>query len=827
MRGVGKRMTQESAAEGSKRAVPIMRKPVPSTVYENSPRSSIRYSAVPVESSAMQEITREPSPPTPEASDAPYIRFALDQLTNDPDDKGERMPLAESFDEKPALSLFPSDIEPVNPLRSHPVFQRDAPSPPVPPRSPRRSETPIPHQSDLFMPFDPQSDSFHRPLTALPSTLRPLRLGLFILVLTSYIVCLLFCAIWSRVHTGLTGYGSFGDGRYFLWEYLPTMLGMALVLWLFEIESAVFRVAPFIALTSKSSTRSRSNAPFLPLTPSNFLLPSLVHLKTGQAVITVFLFTSWLALLTVPLLGSSFNVYYQNGRWVWLATQGVLWTAIALYVLLLGATVALFFHLQKRQTGLKWDARSLADITTVIQASNSLESYANYPFLTDQLEVMDSIAERQDGLGYFHSSARPSEIYHTLGSPEQLTRAGAENIRRSHTTSRLSTYAIDPESGRPYSEYSNGTWNSAEAVLPQDMVASWQSHIPWFMRTSLVVLWIIAAIVLLLAFLVVSYLPSTTVRNGFLPELSVIQSNFGFSAANFLYSFIPSLLGLLCLLVWQPFDLAFRRLQPYASLCNPGGEVAEKSLLLSYAADAPVSVTLKAAVNRHLRVALASITTLIAATLPILGGGIFWSQFSVSQQRVRIYAHMPAYYALTVFFTLYCLSYIFTFPGRNRRLPNKGRSLADLIAFVHQSKLLDDAEFRAPATKIALITRLIVARPGVGNRLSIQDREKLAAGATADPALDIQTQPQTYLSSEIVGTAPTASKVSLADSLRGIAQARRDANAEKRFSGGAPAPLEQPKYGFGRYIGRDGREWLGIDKVGRPGRPASEMVIRE
>ncbi|KAL1301596.1 hypothetical protein AAFC00_005826 [Neodothiora populina] len=806
MRGIGRRRRDESEIGSS---ATIRRKPVPSIVYEDSPRSSIRYSAVPVESSAMKQAAYAPQPPSPETSDAPYIRFALDQITNGPNERGERIPLNQSYEDKPDLGPFM--FEKNSPLRSHPVNRRDTTSPPIPPRSPRRSVTHSPDNStssplpSLLMPFDPATDSFHQPLTALPRILRPLGLSLFISLLTAYLICLLFCAIWSRVKTGLSEYGQLGDGRYFLWQYLPTMLGMALLLWLFEIECAVYRVAPFIALSSKTSV-TRSHGVFLPLSPSNFLMPSFTHVKAGQPAVTLFLFASWLSLLTIPLLGSSFNVYFQDGRWVWLATQGVIWTVIVLYILLLVASVVLFFYLHRRQTGLKWDACSLADLITIIQASNTLDSYAYYPLVTAKDEVRETISARDDMLGYFHSSLRPNEVVHTLGAPNRPSRrVGGENVRRSE---RYSTTYDDAEGGRPFSEYSTGTYNTTDPVLPQDMAESWQSHILWFLRTPLVALWLILAVVLLLAFLIVSYLPQTRVSAGFNPQLSVVQGNFGFSATNFLYSFIPSLLGLLCLLVWQPFDLAFRRLQPYAALSTPGGEVAEKSLLLSYNADAPILVTLQATVNKHFRVAAISLTTLIAAILPVLAGGVFWSQFSVSQQRVNVYSHMSAYYALTVFFVLYCLAYALVFPGKLRRLPNNGRCLADLIAFVHQSKILDDPEFHAPGSKVALVTRLLSARSG--NRVSIHDQEKRAAAGA-------------------IGAAPpaaTASKASIADSLRGIAQARRDAQAETRLSGGSMGPLVQPQYGFGRYIGRDGREWLGIDKIGRPGR-GGEMVVRD
>lgn len=834
MRGVGKRRADESGAiEGSRREVPLQRKSVPSTVYEEAPRSTTGYTLAPAESSIMKDFARDPNPPTPEMTDTQHILFALNQITNDPDERGERVPLAGSFDDKSELGPFLLDKK--EPLRSHPLPARDSISPPIPYRNPRRSmsekDNSPPSPPDLLIPADLPITATHPGLTALPSILKRIRLGFFILVLALYTACLIFCAVWSRVNTGLIDYGSFGDGRYFLWQYLPTLLGMALLLWLFEIESAVHRVAPFIALSSKNPI-FRSHGMFMKLSPSNFLLPSFSHYRAGQSVFTFFLIVSWLNLFTAPLLASSFNVYFRGGRWIWLATQGVLWTAIALYALLFIASVKLFLYLHqvetglKIQTGLKWDARSLADLMTLVQASNTLDTYASYPYITGEEEVRDSIADRQDGLGYYQSLMNAEEVYHTIGAPDRpFKRVYGDFTQR--TTPRYSTSYIDPESGRPYSNYSIGTHHTSDQILPQDMAASWQSYIPWFLRTSLVVLWLIAAIVLLLAFLIVSYLSYTRVSRGFLPELPVIQSDFGFSSANFLYSFIPSFIGLLCLLIWQPFDLAFRRLQPYASLSTRGGEIAERSLLLSYTADAPLSIAVKATVNGHLRVAYLSLVTLIAAALPILGGGIFWSQFSVAEQRVRIYADMPAYYALSVLFTIYCLSYAMVFPGKNRRLPNKGRCLADLIALVHQSRILDDSEFTEPPTKIALETRLLVARTG-SNRALTHDPEKRPEG-----------QDHAQISQEIPrdGRPTTGTTLSDIDSIREVDSVRehlqpQTAEEDTRYLDQysddviSPNANEQAKYGFGRYIGRDGREWLGIDKIGRPGR-SGEMVVRE
>lgn len=97
MRGVGRRRQADKAAApvpnplaSNPPTSPILRKPVPSTVYEGDSPTSIRQALYGnTQSSVAQEMAHEPSPPTPE-DDTPYIHFALDQLTRDEEVRGSR-----------------------------------------------------------------------------------------------------------------------------------------------------------------------------------------------------------------------------------------------------------------------------------------------------------------------------------------------------------------------------------------------------------------------------------------------------------------------------------------------------------------------------------------------------------------------------------------------------------------------------------------------------------------------------------------------------------------------------------------------------------------
>src|SRR6201999_2779432 len=106
---------------------------------------------------------------------------------------------------------------------------------------------------------------------------------------------------------------------------------------------------------------------------------------------------------------------------------------------------------------------------------------------------------------------------------------------------------------------------------------------PWFLRDSTVLAWIVAAVLLVIAFLVVSFV-NHAVEGGFDPRLPSLTNSSGFSPANFLYSFIPTLLGMFLFLAWQPIDMYSRAVQPFRNLSQPTGAAARHSLLLSYPA---------------------------------------------------------------------------------------------------------------------------------------------------------------------------------------------------------------------------------------------------
>jgi hypothetical protein len=516
------------------------------------------------------------------------------------------------------------------------------------------------------------------------------------------IAALLFCTIYSIRNQGLWDYTAADGSRYFVFQFLPQIFGIIIILLLFAVQSAVYRVIPFCIMASERPLDGVIQN--LPLVPTNFLFPDFSHFKHGDRLIGACLFIFWLANFTIPLQSCLFQTRLEkiNNRtlWRWETNQGVGYTLVALYVFVLLSLLILFARFLRPCTGLLWDPVSIGDLLPLFQRSNILDSFS-------QSEVTISprtqLPRRMLRLGYWATS-RSQDTFYAIGEANAPTRRyslrGGRLREKPYPADRL-TFDVE---ARTTNRDSNFTRNIHSPFVRY----RWT---PPFLRDTFVILFIIAAIVLFLAFTIVSYV-HRAVEDGFEPLLPTKADRSSFSSSNFLYSFLPSLLGMILFLAYQPFALAFATLQPFANLSSPTGTSAEQSLLLSYPSLPPIFITVAAMLNKHYKLAYLSFIALISCAIPILAGGTFTAQFFPSAQKILISANMPSFYALTIFLALYALSFPFIFPTRKRYLPHPIRTIADYISFVYASPLLKDIAFREPRSKADLVTRLVTDPPG-------------------------------------------------------------------------------------------------------------------
>lgn len=759
----------------------------------------------------MRDMEADSQATTPGQDTTPYIRFAIDQLTRDEEVRGSRIypevrsPVEEDDEDYPVDRIVPdnglgymaqeqrtqqrmSQHIPRKPNRQSSTRKASAQPPTVapqaynpqylpPPSQTRRPSSPRGHHQDVFV----ASSQPHAQLHFLPAILRPVWLASFISLCLVVLAALIFAAVYSARDggIGLWDYTRFGDGRYFIFQYLPTMIGMLLLLWLIQIQTALQRIMPFISMASESF-HQRSEAVFLRLYSTQFLLPNIQYFNAGHRQIGLCYVVFWLFTWTVPLLASSFNVRYDVSRdvWRWVAVRGVIWTVIALYVLLVIVLIKLMIFLISNQSGLRWDPRSLADIISLLERSNNLADYHGSE--TFQKGDWHIVANRADRVGYWTTTKKPNDAFYGIG-------AEGEEVRR-FSVEQGQIREKGPE--RVHLEPTQSGDFSIRMDIRSPGVRL--RYLPWYLRDGPVVAWIVIASILLIAFLVVSFL-NGAVRIGFLPQVFARTDEGGFSASNFLYSFIPALIGNFLFLSILSLDYTMRTLQPYMALSSKGGATAEQSLLVDYASRLPVSVTMSALENKNFQTAVLSFVSLVSASIPIIAGGCFWTQYYNSESVVRVAADLPGYYALCFFLALYTVALFALIPGRRRAaLPHRSNSLAEIISWVYQSPILLDRAFARPQTKPELVARLMgttyLERTWTRSVASLvrPSKQNLRADSPTDPALKPDN--------------------------------KHDSLAETALI----------KYGFGIHVGRDGLEHLGIDRVRRGGdRSGRELVIWE
>ncbi|KAH8690576.1 hypothetical protein BGW36DRAFT_388990 [Talaromyces proteolyticus] len=647
----------------------------------------------------IQDPRQHISGTTPGVDDTPYLRFAIDQLTRDEEVKGVARQASVTSTEYPVERVIGDE--------NLGYYHRTGPTTvEIRKTTSRQSETLKKQQQSkaVFVAVDPETnDILNPPLDFVPLVIRTWALAIFIFLVLWLIAGLIFCNIWSQRHDGIWNWEGVGGSRYFVVQYLPQLLAGLIVLWNLVIQAAIYRIMPFSIMASeRQKTGALQN---LSILSQNHLVPDFTYFRYGEPLVAVGLLTIWLSnFFCMPLISCLFQAKYYvddgQGVWRWTTTQSVGWVLVAVYGLLVLGLVLVMSRFVRSWTGLLWDPVSLADLIPSIQRSNILRDFEGSETAPS---VRDMLTPRVLRLGYWRLMDKEN-VFYGIGEEYAAGERPAPVSPKRGEKRAIDTYTV-LEDLEQQSILRN---ESFERTLHSPFARfRWTV---WFLRDISILIWIAIVFALFIAFVVVSFVKEAIPR-GFLPLVPTLASVNGFSASNFLFSFIPGLIGNILFLAWQPIDVYMRALQPFASLSTPEGAWAERSLLLAYPACLPFQVTFLALVSKHYKVAFISLISLLSLALPILGGGVFIALWYPSQNQVRIASDLPAFYTLVAFCALYALSYLAIWPRRHRYLPHNINTLADLISFFHQSPLLSDPVLREPRTKADLVTRLVVTPP--------------------------------------------------------------------------------------------------------------------
>ncbi|MCJ1440797.1 MAG: hypothetical protein MMC23_001283 [Stictis urceolatum] len=631
------------------------------------PRSSVRFTKQAIgqqEASANMKAWRASQSgvraPTPGVDDTPYIQFAIDQLTRDEEALGRSRDQTGSPDIAPVSPLL--TVSESQRLRKERDGQRmkenRTPEPVVLPQR-RESLEPISDEArekeHILVPARPPQD-MHRypPLTFIPKSLRLVATGMLCLACVAPIALLVASMVYSSQKSGLWDYDGVGTGRYFLAEYLPQLLAVIILIWLQIVQAAIQRILPFVLLAKPSQNPRHDIISTVPLYVTNYLLPNKSMLQKGEFTLAYSALSIWATLFTVPLSSALFQTRLYTSQWKWATVQPIAIILIALYANLILSLLTLHLRLRRSPTGLKWDPVSLADVLVLLRRSSALSSPRNS-------HLPSYIGSRPASLGYWESTSHPGAFFHGIGASHSPTRLHLEDGKAVAAPNPTTLPSHPPQTSTFES------WASAKHAHSR----------PAYLRPTYLILYACISTVLLLAFLLAAYIHAPLL-SGFAPLLPTATrataSYSTFSPSNFLYSFLPALLGLLLPLLWAPMDSAARFLAPYATLARAGrrGTGAEKSLLLSYNADGPGAV-LTGVANGHFAVAGSAALGLVAWVVPVLAGGIFTAQFvrgegEGNQGAIEMRAERMGLGALSAFLVVVALGWVVAWPVARRAL---------------------------------------------------------------------------------------------------------------------------------------------------------------
>lgn len=546
------------------------------------------------------------------------------------------------------------------------------------------------------------------PLDFMPRTLRHWMRNLLASIILLLITALLICAEFSRRRGGLLEFGKPSkpwDGRYVLFHYLFPILAAGIWLWIQGVMASLWRILPFVTLTSLSP-RKRNEALFFDLYPSAMMLPRLGLFKAAQPLIAMISILVFSVIFTIPLSSALFTTQVHEGVWRYTTNLPIAYLLVVIYILALLAFFCFWMLLFRNPlgTGLKSDPRSLADIVALLSRSNCLNDYEGTELLS-QKQMRTVLEDRCDKIGYWRTTHPTQEEFYGIGQE------GAPARRYSIKNG----YALP---SRPQKSY------DAEKGGSMDVSKFRHAHVPWYLTHQPLILYPIIFGALYIALLTISFHPRTAIALGFPPGLNAKSDTAGFSHSNFTYSFIPSLLGLGLFLGMQRLYFTGAKLYPWAEMSKEGGETAGRSLLVDYAASAtvPFGGTVKAVENGDWVIVVLSIMTPLSLVIPILGGGCFSTYEARPSGEILVFAHGSAFLALLVILGLYLLTLIAVAvwvirSGRRLRLPKPIASLADIISLLYKSGIVGDAAFQGVYNRVDLRTRLLAARERGGKEV--------------------------------------------------------------------------------------------------------------
>ena len=160
---------------------------------------------------------------------------------------------------------------------------------------------------------------------------------------------------------------------------------------------------------------------------------------------------------------------------------------------------------------------------------------------------------------------------------------------------------------------------------------------------------------------------------------------------NFIFVFLPSMILAIFGVLWVNTDNFYRTVQPLAAMHDCA--LAPQSILLDYMQCPSIVALFKAAQSAHWRVAWFSLLAMTANIGPIIAGSIFTSDLNDPGHGFTISVSRRNLWVTICLLVIYLVSLPFALPHPRHHLPRQNHTVADIISYCYESKLVDDRMF--------------------------------------------------------------------------------------------------------------------------------------
>ncbi|KAH8695453.1 hypothetical protein BGW36DRAFT_298765 [Talaromyces proteolyticus] len=146
---------------------------------------------------------------------------------------------------------------------------------------------------------------------------------------------------------------------------------------------------------------------------------------------------------------------------------------------------------------------------------------------------------------------------------------------------------------------------------------------------------------------------------------------------------LPVLLAVVAKQIWSTLEFSVKMLEPYYALSR-GNARPESTLTLDYQGSPYGLVPFQAILNRHYTVALAGFGSVLADVLTVTS-----SSLTLQYETVTSFEASSSVSSAVIIF-LFCSATLIFLRRRHAFLPRQPSTIASVLAFIHQSRMLDD-----------------------------------------------------------------------------------------------------------------------------------------